>query len=88
MAHDQDALRLLIRTKLAAGRLPRTRFMRIWGGPAQGELCNACEQIIPRGAFALEDLAEGTPPIHLHLQCFHLWDEERQREDVEGVTEG
>ena len=40
---ESEALRLLIRQKLQDGRLPLNSMPRFWGGPADGEVCDACE---------------------------------------------
>jgi hypothetical protein len=42
-------LRLLIRSKLADGRLPVNGIPRMWGGPGAGESCDACEGIVTVG---------------------------------------
>ena len=37
-----EALRLLICSKLDKGRLPLNSIPRVWGGPGNGETCDAC----------------------------------------------
>ena len=37
---DQPFVRLLIREKLADGRLPLTALPRVWGSPGHGETCD------------------------------------------------
>jgi hypothetical protein len=79
-AIDQDALRLLIRSKLADGRLPLNSIPRIWGGSGNGESCDACEIIVTKDEFVMEriSLADGRRPPQLHARCFWLWESERR----------
>jgi hypothetical protein len=39
-------LQLVIRHKLETGALPRNSIPRVWGGPGNGETCDACESVI------------------------------------------
>ena len=75
-----DALRVLIRAKLADGRLPINSIPRVWGGPGNGEMCDACEHIITKDEFVREGIGvEGIRrPLHMHVACFRFWDEERR----------
>jgi hypothetical protein len=77
---NSEAIRLLILTKLADGRLPLNSIPRVWGGPGNGETCDACERIITKHEFVMEgiSLAGGKAPLQLHVACFWLWDEERR----------
>ena len=43
---DQATIRLTIRRKLDDGTLPHNSIPRFWGGPADGEFCDACEEVI------------------------------------------
>jgi hypothetical protein len=76
---DRDSLRLVIRNKLMDGRLPYDSIPRIWGGPGNGEVCDACEEIVSKDQFVMEgiSLAGGRKPLQLHVGCLNLWDEER-----------
>lgn len=73
-------LRLLIRQKLADGRLPLNSIPRVWGGPGDGETCDACEKVVKKDEFIIEGIGvEGSRhPIQLHVACFRYWDEERR----------
>jgi len=57
---DADEIRILIRKKLQDGRLPLQQHARFWGGPADGEVCDACDkpitepQLICRGEHRAE----------------------------------
>lgn len=75
---EQDTLRLLIRRKLAQGDLPQDSIPRFWGGPANGEECDACEETITSAQFIMEAISTTTNQgLQLHVECFYLWDEER-----------
>ena len=76
---QQHSLQLLIRHKLANGTLPTNSIPRVWGGPGNGESCDACEIIITKDEWVIEgiSLAEGRKPLQLHVECFHLWELER-----------
>jgi hypothetical protein len=49
-----DTLRLIIRQKLAQGDLPHNSIPRFWGGPANNEACDACEETIGSGQLIIE----------------------------------
>jgi hypothetical protein len=86
-----DALRSLIRSKLEAGLLPYNHIPRVWGGPASGETCDACDSLISKDEFVIEGIAvagdaqnalntvDRRKPLQLHVPCFSLWDQERRR---------
>jgi hypothetical protein len=75
---DQDSIRLLIRRKLAAGDLPHDSISRFWGGPPDGEECDACEQVIRADQLVMEGISATTNQgLQLHVECLYLWDEER-----------
>jgi hypothetical protein len=75
----QQGLQLIIRQKLQNGTLPYNSIPRVWGGPGNGEACDACDGIIPRDEWVIEGiaLAGGRKPLQLHVECFHLWQQER-----------
>ena len=75
----QQGLQLIIRQKLQNGTLPYNSIPRVWGGPGNGEVCDACDGIIPRDEWVIEGiaLAGGRKPLQLHVECFHLWQQER-----------
>jgi hypothetical protein len=79
---DLDAVRLVVRRKLAAGILPQDSITRFWGGTSHGEDCDACEERIRRGQVIIEAISTSTNQgIQLHVACFYVWDAER---DVSG----
>ena len=76
---DAQSIRVLIRRKLADGRLPHNSIPRVWGGAGAGETCDGCEGIIAKTQFVFEGVStsEGRPAIQMHVACFKMWDEER-----------
>ena len=82
---DETTLRALIRDKLRSGRLPLKKISRLWGGPADGEVCDACDQPITKQQLVMEGIAsvlsdapKDRKPIQFHVQCFQVWDAERR----------
>jgi len=81
---ETEALRTLIRKKLKDGRLPLNSVSRFWGGPADGEVCDACDKPITKQQLVLEGIASvlgdaPKKPIQFHVACFQVWDAERRR---------
>jgi hypothetical protein len=78
---EAPAIRLLIRDKLKDGRLPYDSMPRFWGGPSNGERCDACDALISKSQLVMEGITS-TPsdkkPIQFHVVCFQLWDAERR----------
>jgi hypothetical protein len=73
-----DTLRLIIRQELAQGDLPHNSIPRFWGGPANNEACDACEETIGSGQLIIEAISTMTNEgIQLHVECFYIWDTER-----------
>jgi len=86
---ETDTLRLLIRDKLKDGRLPLNSMPRFWGGPADGEVCDACDQLITKQQLVMEGIAstlgdrpKEKKPIQFHVTCFQIWDVERHTQEV------
>ncbi len=71
---DQDILRRLIEIKLADGRLPHDNIPRVWGGPSDGDTCNACDETITKAHLVMEGISTEGGGVRLHVQCFYLWD--------------
>jgi hypothetical protein len=74
---NSASIRQLIRQKLADGRLPHNSIPRVWGGPGNGESCQACEEVISGGECIIEGIRENGRGIQLHVECFYIWDSER-----------
>jgi len=76
---DQNILRPLIREKLANGCLPRTQGPRIWGGPSNGETCDGCGGRVAGAQMLMEGRLDALGcGVRFHVECFALWDAERQ----------
>jgi hypothetical protein len=77
---DPLPLRLLIERKLDDGRLPHNSIPRVWGGPGDGEECDACEEPIPKNQLIMEGISlDGDRrAVQFHVACFYLWDEMRK----------
>ena len=80
---ETPGLRLFIRQKLADGRLPRNGVPRVGGSRGDGQQCHACEALVTKSEFVMEALLLGhgriRAAVSFHVQCFHIWDDERQR---------
>lgn len=80
MEPQEEEVRTLIRAKLRSGRLPVNSIPRIWGGPSNGEECDACGLAIT-DPLVIEGIAGtdgGKRGVQMHVHCFALWDEERR----------
>lgn len=74
---EDQALRLLIQSKLSDGRLPHNSIPRIWGGSGNGETCDACEETISKNQFVMEGVGTEGGGVQLHVKCFYMWETER-----------
>jgi len=54
---EAEDLRLLIRSKLNDGCLPRNSMPRFWGGVGNREHCAACEALITKEQLVIEGVA-------------------------------
>jgi hypothetical protein len=72
-----DTLRLLIQEKLLDGRLPVEPMPRVWGGPGNGETCDACEQTATKSDLVIEGRTEGGRVVLFHPRWFYMWQRER-----------
>jgi hypothetical protein len=78
---EADAIRTLIRQKLNDGGLPYDSMPRFWGGPGDGEKCDACDTLIRKDQLVLEGIASkisDKKPVQFHVICFQLWDHARR----------
>lgn len=73
---DTELLRLLIRTKLLDGRLPSEDMPRVWGGLANGETCDACDEKVEKPALVIEGQFPQGQTVVFHPRCFYTWQEE------------
>ena len=78
---DAQEIRLIVRRKLQDGRLPYDSMPRFWGGPGDGEHCDVCDTLITKEQLVMEGIASvftNEKPVQFHVQCFYIWDAERQ----------
>ena len=75
---EQPLLRLLIREKLADGRLPSTLIPRVGDGPGSGQTCDGCSETVTHAQTVVEHLDAGAGRVQFHVACFHVWNVERQ----------
>ena len=64
--------------KLADGQLPHDSIPRMWGGPGNGETCDGCGEIVTKTQMLMEGLSIKSHGVQFHVQCFYVWDVERQ----------
>ena len=75
---DTERPRTILRDTLANGSLPHDSIARIWGGPGNGESCDACEEVVTKPQMLIEGISENGRGIQTHVQCFYPWDNERR----------
>jgi hypothetical protein len=50
---------------------------RFWDGPADGEICDACDRPITKQQLILDGivstLSDKTEPAKFHVRCFQFW---------------
>ena len=75
---SSPSVRLLIRTKLAAGILPTARIMNAWRGRGNGTRCNACAEVLTWNDVMVDGFTSSMTVFRFHIRCFEIWDDERQ----------
>ena len=68
---DNPTLRILIRDKLADGRLPHDHIPRMWGGPGNGETCDGCGETVTKTQMLMEGLTKDSGAQSSGVQ-FHI----------------
>jgi hypothetical protein len=76
---DRRARHVRIRGKLATGALPCQPFPRVLGGPGDGQACDGCDGVVERTDLAMEGTDALGRAIRLHVECFRIWEEARDR---------
>ena len=73
-----------------SGSLPGVA--RFWDGPADGEICDACDKPITKRQLIMEGSAStlsNKKPIHFHVRCFQFGGyREASTEDVASAALG
>jgi hypothetical protein len=73
-----ESLRSLIREKLQSVSLPGDDCTKVFGGVANGEICDACSEAIAKNQLLMECIGEHYPKtLQFHARCFYIWDSER-----------
>lgn len=75
-----EPLRLRARELMSAGKLPRDKAIRTWGGSGSGLPCELCGAPIESSQPEFEiqlDLAPGSRSYRFHRTCHAVWDEMR-----------
>jgi hypothetical protein len=57
---DPTTIRTMIRRKLESGALPHDHIPRFWGGPADGEFCDVCEEVVKADQLLMEAISTAT----------------------------
>jgi hypothetical protein len=87
---EAEPIRLVIREKLTDGRLPYNSTPIFWGGPADREVCDACDKPITKQQLVMEGIASTLSDqklIQFHIRCFQIWDVERRAPEVVTTNE-
>ena len=76
---DPKAIRVLIRMKLLAGRLPRDSTPRAFARPGNWQRCDACEELMANVLPMMEVYPlTNEKVVRYHGDCYTLWNEERR----------
>lgn len=69
--------------RIRTGYIPLNSVPRFCGGPADGEVCDACDKPIMKQQLVLEGIASTLSdrpnekkPIQFHAHCFDLWNDD------------
>jgi len=79
---DNEALQIRIAHKLQDGLLPRDSVPKVFGGPGNGQTCDACGASITKEQLGIKGIAlpaGGGRPMQLHADCFQIWETERRK---------
>jgi hypothetical protein len=84
---DENTLRMKANEAMRAGKLPKRRPKRMWGGPGIGVPCAVCAEPVKQDElgfefeFAVDDEEAGAGDCHVHLRCFAAWEFERRHHE-------
>jgi hypothetical protein len=77
-------IRIVIREKILAGKLPKDAPIKFWAGYGTGKKCDACE--LPTSTAGIEyevDIADDRTFL-FHQNCLTAWHQERAAFLVDG----
>ncbi len=86
-ARRLDVVRAVVRQRLRTGRLPHESAPVIVGGPGAGGTCAACGRPLETRHLVMELPSRSAAELHLHADCFMLWDQVR-RSNREALAKG
>lgn len=81
---DEPILREKARAAIRAGKIPKRRPDRTWGGPGVGAICSICDLPVTKDEleFEIQFARDGDNPgldkFHVHVRCFAAWEFERR----------
>ena len=77
----ETELRQIARLRIAAGQLPHSFPLRMWGGYGTGRSCSLCEKPIAEAEIEVEQVLDGKlQTFQFHVLCQSLWQLECVRE--------
>ena len=85
-SRNDNELRAKARQLIGAGKLPRAKAARTWGGLGTGLACTLCNEPIlsTEPEFELQfDTTSSAPPIRFHRQCHSVWESVRHEPTME-----
>ena len=76
MRFDEHELRLEVRRRIAAGRLPCEPQAHLWAGAGDGQLCSLCDRVIDSQQIEYELLFGSAPGTVYRFQriCHQAWE--------------
>jgi hypothetical protein len=81
---NPDGARQRIRQLIQVGWLPRDHTLEVWRGASVGQRCDGCGVPIEVNDRMCLLCGEDWKLFRFHLNCFQIWDSERNAEaDVE-----
>ena len=83
MLQGQADAAAVIQAKVAAGKLPRDKPVKMWVGPGAGKTCDGCDRAITKEQREYEWKPPGRPTIRLHHDCLQLWHAARMNTESE-----
>jgi hypothetical protein len=70
---DMYARAAKVAERLANGRLPKTKSMKLWAGFGKGKTCDGCGDLVMYRDVEHEHDMEAGPALRFHAACSVLW---------------
>jgi len=76
MRFDEHELRLEVRRRIAAGRLPCEPQAYLWAGTGDGQLCSLCDRVIDSQQieYELQFSTHAETVYRFHRICHQAWE--------------